>query len=187
MHVMVNGIMKKEIEETIEFIGTPTPIPNLLVGKSDTCTYCGDYFEMQIDHVIPYSFIGIHYGKRNSYRSLQEGLTCYSCSDCNQLLSSSIFWSFEERYWHVRRIVYRKNAKIYRRPQWKEEDIKSLDYTLQSFIRHQSTIQDAAVARLDWDGSKKMIKLVSIINSQVNDSNSEWTKGFFESWIKKYL
>ena len=95
--------------------------------RDDCCVYCGDWYQCR-DHFIPVSYSSV-------IRRYRPGDTVKSCNRCNSWLSDKIFPSMEDRSEFLLGRYQKAYAKLLRMPDWSEEEIAELDYTLAALIK----------------------------------------------------
>lgn len=107
----------------------------------NTCVYCGMPGDNR-DHVLPKNFTGA------AQRRFTP--TVPSCQECNNLLGATVHESIEARRIYVHQKLYRKYKNVLSAPEWSEEEINSLGYTLRSSVRAQASLKQAVFMRLSW-------------------------------------
>lgn len=118
-------------------------------GRHGVCTYCGNPADC-VDHTIPYSWFRNTGG--NSRKQESVGFMTYSCRECNGLLGSRLFPTFQERLLYVQRRL-RSKYKKYMGVLWDKEDLSGVSGRLKQYIRQQLRLNLAIRKRLSWPES----------------------------------
>lgn len=134
--------------DSIDFIYT--------FGIPNTCTYCGQSADT-LDHCIPYSFSR---GRQTKGSKSPLGFCTYCCRECNSLLGSSIFPTFQERLVYLNKKLSKKYNKFLT-VVWDEEDLSSVSGNLKRYITGFNNLNKITRERLDWIYSPTFLKMLS--------------------------
>ena len=132
-------------------------LPNFRFGIPNVCTYCGEAAH-EIDHCVPVCLTGV------SHRALHclqnKGITTWACRFCNARLSGKVFPGMLERFAYIRKIIESKAEKVKDNPDWTDQEILALDYTLQTYIASCQEKQKKLKRMLAWENSSGFCLLV---------------------------
>lgn len=130
-------------------------------GTWEYCTYCGEIPTAR-DHVIPFSmlFPGETGGER-------RGIKTPACANCNAVLSSLYFSTFQARVYYVVMRIKSKNKSLLRLPEWKDTELDELSPQLRAFVYRKRRMRQNVIDRLEWHQG---VKFLSIMNEAVNDA-----------------
>jgi hypothetical protein len=114
------------------------------------CLYCGDP-ALDDDHTIPISYASkiVDMGMIDSLKD-----KCFivpSCKACNRSLSDKVFPSLQERINYVKSILKAKYGSLRMLPEWTDEEIYELGYSLRDFIEKGEALRRRFEARVFWD------------------------------------
>lgn len=126
-------------------------------GQPHICTYCGAPADT-IDHTIPYSWFRTTGSDKRKQESV--GFMTYACRECNSLLGSRIFPTFQKRLlWLNNRLreKHRKEMSVL----WDAEDIASVSGRLKQYIQQQNRINLEQRARVSWIDSVQFQSILS--------------------------
>lgn len=151
-----------------------------LFGSKIKCFYCGDDYDMSIDHVIPNSY---NFLKRRQNHKL-NGCRVYSCMDCNVHLSCNIFQSFLDRFLFARQYIESKYIRT--DVNWSKEELEQLDYKLQKNCERHNFLVQLHNFRLSWPFNVEFKEMVDDLYCLIERSNN-FTKNFFQSFINEYF
>lgn len=127
-------------------------------GKPYICTYCGMPAD-NIEHAIPYSWFK-NSGARDRRRGESIGYLTPSCSECNTLLGSKIFDTFQKRVAYVNkrlRQVHKKDMGVV----WDEEDLSQIEGNLRKYIESKNKLNLTLRQRVDWINTEDFQQLMT--------------------------
>ncbi len=107
------------------------------------CTYCGVDAQAR-DHVIPVLYAG-KAGTRGAFTNFDTVPTCH---ECNSLLGSKMFPTFEARAGYIVKRLRERAKKLLAEPSWTADEIAELGPTLRSAIQPRAVAQAEARRRM---------------------------------------
>jgi 5-methylcytosine-specific restriction endonuclease McrA len=119
-------VEKAQMREAIDYL-----------KERSMCAYCGD-FGSEIEHVVPRC-------------SRLPTYTLLACSECNQIAGGELFQSFEEKRRHIQQGLGAKWRKLIRLPEWTEDELEEMGYSMRSKIKALSAAREWAKRRTEWD------------------------------------
>lgn len=126
-------------------------------GKPHVCTYCGQPADT-IDHTIPYSWFRTTGSDRRKAEAV--GFLTYACRECNGLLGSRIFPTFQERVAYVNRRL-RKKWRPEMSVMWDKEDLSTVSGRLKQYIRQQQRLNKLQRERVSWIDSPEYTQILT--------------------------
>lgn len=146
-------------------------------GIPHICTYCGEPADT-IDHTIPYSWFRNTGSDRRHGESV--GFMTYCCRECNSILGSRIFPTFQQRLLYLNnrlRERHRKDMSV----MWDKEDLSKVSGRLKQYIEQQNRINKRQRARVSWIDSHKFLSLIEQVQDEVyhNTDIPQETKAYF--------
>ena len=118
------------------------------------CYYCGIVAD-STDHVIPRATIKtLQTLDDKSIKQLLQHpnrvTTVDACCECNSLLGASYQNTLAERKSELKKRLRRKYKKVLQTPDWTDEELSKLGYTLQTYITHCLYLKEILKKRLKW-------------------------------------
>ena len=113
---------------------------NLLKGPQ-TCIYCGLFAEER-DHIPPLAWIREHPDA--------DCVLVWTCKECNHVLSSQPLYTIEERCRFLIKKYKRKYTKVLKIPNWSNEELSTVDESLQLYILDGLNQKKTAQERLKY-------------------------------------
>lgn len=159
-------------------------IPNITLGFTDACIYCGDKCIVEFDHVIPCSYMSLT-NKRN-YSDNKRGIKISSCKRCNRLLSSRVLWNFLDRFNCIKRKLEVKYKKYHSMPEWTDSEIDELDYSLATFVAQQRSAKNHVSEISQWTETYHFKKAVKVLMEQCHRKNDPVINKIFNSFFVEY-
>jgi hypothetical protein len=126
-------------------------LPYFEFGSSNLCTYCGDIAAAR-DHVIAVNS-QITRNILTSNRQKDFGPITFACISCNNSLSDKSFKTFWDRCLFISNKFSAKARPI----RWSLNEIKRLDWSLQTYIEHKRNLNLWYRFRGDWFQSKEFL------------------------------
>lgn len=111
------------------------------------CLYCGELADC-IDHFLPISFLAslVEVGVR------VESVLVKSCFNCNSIASDKVFSTVNEKRKHIydRLKEKSKNKKLLSLPEWTEDELSELSYTLRAVVVKDIRKKETLLRRLEF-------------------------------------
>lgn len=149
------------------------------------CVYCGDVGETH-DHII--AVAEQHSVRRRHIKRLNEtsGPWAWSCSDCNNHLSSRFFTTFQERHEFANIRLCTKAKPI----EWHEWELSDMDYCLRDHIVNSTAKRKWMQFRADWQDSRDFYLnleplLWHYLNLQPDLPRHDYLLRYFKTTIEK--
>jgi hypothetical protein len=136
----------------------------LYLYTNNRCIYCGERADT-LDHVFPLAFLTTMDRYNRSVKGI--GVTVDCCRDCNNRLSMSMFYSFQDRLDCARERITKKNGKLIRLPHWEDVEIKKLHGGLRKLVKNRNTQREVVMQRLDWQTSPEFFECMDMLRKQV--------------------
>ena len=136
----------------------------LYLYTNNRCIYCGERADT-LDHVFPLAFLTTV--DRASKNMNAKGVTVDCCRDCNSRLSSSMFYSFQDRLDCARERITKKNGRLIRLPHWEDAEIRKLRGGLRKLVKNRNTQREVVMQRLDWQTSPEFFECMDMLRKQV--------------------
>ena len=110
----------------------------------DPCVYCGDFSDT-LDHLPPISSVPFVENLKDLHG---EFWLLPACRDCNSALSNFRITSVENRQDIVAKRIERKYAKLFRMPDWDEDELKQLKGTMRKQVTASMKLKRIHATRL---------------------------------------
>lgn len=134
------------------------------------------------DHVIPVSYLSISRSWNSDYNWLVP-----SCSICNMLAGSKVFFSIPEKAEFILKRFKVKYRKILNRPEWEEKDLNALDYNLRKMIWGGMVAKRVALEKvnflekttklpIDWERPDFVNRQIREITEELQRLNKKFKK-----------
>jgi hypothetical protein len=107
------------------------------------CAYCGSE-ATERDHVIPASFLGDKGYERDRYWIVD------SCTTCNNLAGSTVFFSIPEKADHIKKQYEKKYKKVITMPEWEKDDLNEMSHQFKEMIFGYLVAKRVLLAKLDF-------------------------------------
>lgn len=107
------------------------------------CTYCGATANCR-EHVIPVSYLSLS----RSYDPEKNWITP-SCDNCNSLAGASVCLSIPEKAQLIKKRFTRKFSKVLNQPEWSNEELSEVSYSLREAIWGSMVAKRVAIERLN--------------------------------------
>lgn len=112
------------------------------------CTYCGVYATSN-DHFVPYSYNSSS-KKRVKSVQLQKENIYPSCKQCNSIASNKHFCTVKEKREYIQGVLRKKYKKLLKLPDWSQEELKEISYSLRSGIELRMMAKRWIVNRVNF-------------------------------------
>lgn len=155
-------------------------IPDILFGKRNHCTYCGEREECR-DHVIPIS----SYRHRRAPIDNPHGIQTFCCNRCNSILGSKVFPTFQARIIFVLGELNRKYGNLRVSKRWSDKEVLTLRGELRERVAHLQDKIDKSDKHHTWIRSEEFRKILKQFSKlDLIDPSSpnylEWLDAYFQ-------
>ena len=116
------------------------------VWEGSPCIYCGQPAN-SVDHFIPSSFLE-DISDLEVDVPHQELLP--ACLECNSIKRDRVFDTIREARRHIHARLREKYHKFLEIPDWSEDELEELGYSLRQAVRRSLLERDRILARLAW-------------------------------------
>jgi 5-methylcytosine-specific restriction endonuclease McrA len=128
------------------------PTPDL--PSAIPCTYCGLPADTE-DHIVPMSLLARIEGLSTDVRAeilaeLPMLIRVYACRQCNSVLGNRVYRGIVDRRDAVKDYLRRKHKRLLKSPDWTDEEIDQLGYTLRDHVKNRMELKKVVKARLSW-------------------------------------
>ena len=115
------------------------------ITMHDYCTYCGDWFGEDKDHVI---LIAFKYSGKRGTKSYRQDKNVPACRECNVLLGSKAFFTVQDRAsFLAKKLANRYKALLYSQD-WEDKDLQDLGHNLRGFIEQSRKMRQNVANRI---------------------------------------
>ena len=114
--------------------------------KRYNCTYCGDKYAEDLDHVIP---VSINEVSRKTAKWSKTHVVP-SCKECNNALSDKYLTTVWQRARFIQERLEKKYKKAFKTPEWDEEDLKELSPKLRKEIKNDLALKRLHIYRVKF-------------------------------------
>lgn len=146
----------------------------MILGKTIKCFYCGSDAD-SLDHVIPWSFYS---NKRRKNAGKAPGFRVGACRECNGLLGSSFYPSMFDRCKSVNSKLRAKYKKLFKTPEWDEEELQEVSAKLRQSIRATLTKKREISKRLEFQNTKDFFDHYQLCVDELLGANDTFVKFF---------
>lgn len=135
----------------LEAAHTDELLPSVRLDLIDVepCFYCGLPADTQ-DHVIPQSKLGDLEALGIKTMWSQRTWDVPACLECNSALGDRLFRNINERKRWVKNWLRRRYAKYLKMPQWTEDELRELGYSLRQNVQDHIDAKQTLLMRLRW-------------------------------------
>jgi len=123
--------------------------------NAEPCIYCGQRANSR-DHVIPKRMrevLELRYGP-NWGRFFDVPNTVPACLECNQIAGAKLFPTISAKRRYIQKRLEVKYKKLLEAPDWEDDEISELGYSLKIYIQNIQIAKDIMRERLLWKGGK---------------------------------
>lgn len=117
---------KRILEEAISFF-----------QENYMCAYCGDPSE-EIEHVFPVC-------------SGLPTFTVPACRECNSMASGSLFDSFDDKFYEIKKRRAKKYKKVLCMPEWSAEELMELSGKMRLYVESCESMRKHIKKLIDFD------------------------------------
>lgn len=110
------------------------------------CTYCGDVYASDMDHVVPHSSV---YSGSKVRRSYSRSVVVPACSECNSLLGAKYLTTVGARAAYLAGRYPVRYRKLLALPHWTAEEIAEMGRGLRPQIEADQHAKAAVKARIE--------------------------------------
>lgn len=109
---------------------------------TDFCTYCGDYYELTKDHVIPVSYT-------HNKRQIRGTYCVTACMECNCTLGDKMLINVHTRADFLIAAYKHKYKRLLKQPYWTEDELSEMSPDFQRYIRAKQRDRHTLQKRMD--------------------------------------
>lgn len=123
-----------------------------MVTEPMPCFYCGVPAD-SVDHVIPQSLllaVAALDPRIARYLVRARSRVVPACRECNSALGSEVYRTMEDRRNAAKKHLRRKYRRALALPSWTAAEIRSLGFTLRTYVESGLRLQQLTEERLRW-------------------------------------
>jgi len=112
------------------------------------CYYCGSSNPDTLDHTIPVSYYSSEPVRKKKSSYIDPVPVVDSCRECNSTINSKLIFDVRGRAKHIKERYLKKYGSLLKSPDWDEEDLEDLGWSLRSTVENNIQLKENIQNRL---------------------------------------
>ena len=112
------------------------------------CYYCGSSNPDTLDHTIPVSYYSSEPVRRKRSSYIDPVPVVDACGECNRTLHNKLIMDVRGRASYLKEKYLKKYGRLLKSPDWDEEDLEDLGWSLRSTVENDSQLKENIQNRL---------------------------------------